>query len=59
MPDRAEQPMAVFSSEAAVGFARLVGLNPVAAPIFPQRLVVDGLLSVWQVPETGNSSSHR
>lgn len=54
-----ESFMAVFSSEAAVGIARLVGLNPATAPIFPQRLVVDGLLSVWQVPETGNGSSHR
>ncbi len=43
----------VFSTDALVVLARLLGLNPDAAPILPQRLVVDGLLSVWQAPEIG------
>ena len=44
-----------LGGDALAGLARLVGLDPAAAPILPQRLVVDGLLSVWQVPAIGQS----
>ena len=52
-----DQPFgSMFSSGAVAALARLVGLDPVAVPILPQRLVVDGLLSVWQAPVVGGSS---
>lgn len=44
-----------LGGDALAGLARLVGLDPAAAPILPQRLVVDGLLSVWQGPAIGQS----
>jgi protease-4 len=47
--------ISVFGADAVAALARLVGLNPAAAPILPQRLVVDGLLSVWQGPQIGRS----
>jgi protease-4 len=48
--------MSVFSADALAGLARLVGLDPAAIPILPQRLAVDGLLSVWQgYPAIGRS----
>lgn len=42
--------MSALSTDALATLARLLGLNPAAGPILPQRLVVDGLLSVWQAP---------
>ncbi|MGH6923583.1 MAG: signal peptide peptidase SppA [Propylenella sp.] len=54
LPERAwekdQSYLSLFSSDAVAAFARLLGLDPAAAPILPQRLVVDGLLSVWQGP---------
>jgi len=50
-----ESFMGSFAARAAAGLARLVGLDPAAAPVFPQRLLVDGLLSVWQAPTIGRS----
>jgi protease-4 len=47
--------MSVFSAGAVAALVRLVGLDPAFAPILPQRLVVDGLLSVWQGPQIGRS----
>jgi protease-4 len=47
--------MSVFSAGAVAALVRLVGLDPAFAPILPQRLVVDGLLSVWQGPRIGRS----
>ncbi len=46
--EKSEPFMSVFGAHALVGLARLVGLDPTAIPILPQRLAVDGLLSVWQ-----------
>lgn len=49
-----------FSSSAVAAIARLVGLEPEFYPavesIVPQRLTVDGLLSVWQASEIVRSS---
>ena len=51
-----DQPfLSIFSADAVAALARLVGLDPAAAPLLPQRLVVDGLLSVWQAPEIRGS----
>jgi protease-4 len=44
-----------FGTSALVGLARLVGLDPTAASILPDRLAVDGLLSLWQAPIFGRS----
>lgn len=44
-----------LGASALIGLGRLVGLDPAAAPILPRRLAVDGLLSVWQAPEIGQS----
>ncbi len=52
---RDESFMGSLTAGAAAGLARLVGLDPTAAPVFPQRLLVDGLLSVWQAPMIGRS----
>lgn len=44
-----DQPLAsVFSADAVAALARLVGLDLAGTQILPRRLVVDGLLSVWQ-----------
>lgn len=40
--------LSVFDADAMAVFARLVGLDAAEISILPQRLVVDGLLSVWQ-----------
>ena len=44
----------LFGSQAFAGLARLIGLDPQLAPaagaLIPERLMVDGLLSVWHVP---------
>ncbi len=51
-----DQPLlSVFSADAIAAFARLIGLDLGSVPILPQRLVVDGLLSVWQAPAIGRS----
>jgi len=51
-----EEPFgALLAGQAVVGLARLVGLDLDIAPILPQRLVVDGLLSVWHAPGIGVS----
>jgi len=51
-----DQPVvSLFTSGAAAAFARLVGLDPVASQILPERLAVDGLLSVWQGSPIGQS----
>jgi protease-4 len=46
--------ISAFGADAVAGFARLAGLDLSAASILPQRLVVDGLLSVWQAPAVGD-----
>lgn len=47
-----DQPfMSVFSSTASKAFLSLFGLDPAAESLVPQRLLVDGLLSVWQAPQ--------
>jgi hypothetical protein len=51
--------MGWFTAGAAAGLMRLVGLDPslvpAAASILPQRLSVDGLLSVWHGPDAARS----
>ena len=59
LPTRAWKPseplFSVLTGNAVAGLARLVGLDAGAATILPQRLAVDGLLSVWQGPVSGGS----
>lgn len=50
-----ESFMSAFTADALATFGRLVGLDPAATPLLPRRLVVDGLLSVWQAPQIGQS----
>ncbi len=45
----------MFQGNALAGLARLVGLDPAASAILPQRLTVDGLLSLWQGAFFGRS----
>ncbi len=49
-----EIPFASFASETAVRIARFLGFDPAILPaawtLLPKRLVVDGLLMVWQAP---------
>jgi protease-4 len=49
-----EIPFASFASESMARIARLLGVDPVILPaatsLLPKRLVVDGLLMVWQAP---------
>lgn len=49
-----EIPFTSFTSESVVRIARLLGVDPglfpAARALLPKRLVVDGLLMVWQVP---------
>ncbi|HSG94972.1 MAG TPA: S49 family peptidase, partial [Afifellaceae bacterium] len=49
-----EIPFASFASESLAQMARLLGLDPgllpVAKALLPKRLLVDGLLMVWQAP---------
>ena len=49
-----EIPFASFASESAARIARLLGadpgLIPAAKALLPKRLLVDGLLMVWQAP---------
>jgi protease-4 len=49
-----ELPFASFASESAVRIARLLGVDPGFVPaakaLLPKRLLVDGLLMVWQAP---------
>lgn len=51
----------LFGSDAVAGLFRLVGLDPALAPaagaLLPRRLTVDGLLAVWQAPQS--VTSHR
>jgi protease-4 len=51
-----EQPLfSAFGANALAVLGRLVGLDPAETTILPRRLVVDGLLSVWQAPQIGQS----
>ena len=49
-----EIPFASFASGSAVRIARLLGVDPglfpAASALLPKRLMVDGLLMVWQAP---------
>jgi protease-4 len=45
----------LFASGAAQALARLIGLDPRASALLPRRLLVDGLLSVWQPSGSGRS----
>lgn len=45
-----ESYFSIFQTHALVGALRLLGIDPGAAAFLPQRLAVDGLLSVWQAP---------
>jgi protease-4 len=47
--------MSAFTADAVATLGRFVGLDPTATPLLPRRLVVDGLLSVWQAPQIGQS----
>src|SRR5262249_24285212 len=47
--------ISMFQSHALAGFARLVGIDPGAASFLTQRPAVDGLLSVWQATNFGQS----
>ena len=40
----------LFQTHALAGALRLLGIDPGAAAFLPERLAVDGLLSVWQAP---------
>ena len=49
-----EIPFASFASESMIRIARLLGIDtalvPAASAFLPERLMVDGLLMVWQAP---------
>jgi protease-4 len=57
--EKDEGVMGWFTAGAMAGLMRLVGLDPslvpAAASILPQRLSVDGLLSVWHGPDAARS----
>lgn len=50
-----ESFIGMFQENALAGIMRLLGLDPEAASILPERLAVDGLLSLWQAPFFGRS----
>ena len=49
-----EIPFASFAGQSIVRIARLLGIDPGLIPaakaLLPERLLVDGLLMVWQAP---------
>jgi protease-4 len=47
--------LASFQTNALAGLVRLLGIDADAASLLPQRLAVDGLLSVWQATFFGRS----
>jgi protease-4 len=50
-----ESILSLMTTDAVLGIARLLGLDPGVASLIPERLTVDGLLSVWQAPSLGGS----
>jgi protease-4 len=52
---RDESLIGLLRTDALTALAGLLGLDETAAALVPQRLMVDGLLSVWQAPLSAGS----